>query len=136
MSRLQCFIFLKRWIKDNWKWHMSTIKNGQILMYCHFDKIIKEPGTSFQSPAFSQKHVRNVCHTAQVIWQDLGFKRNKHKCNLHYAAILMMTSQILKSAGFTKTQKSRYLENKTFFLQIKKFINYTSSAALWQRIVL
>ena len=40
----------------------------------------------------------------------------------------MMTSQILKSAGFTKTQKFQYLENKTlFFLEIKKFINYTSS---------
>ena len=50
---------------------------------------------------------------------------------MHYAAILMMTSQILKSAGFTKTQKSRYLEDETvFFLQIKKFINYTLSAAL------
>ena len=33
-------------------------------------------------------------------------KCNLHQCNLHYAAILMMTSQILKSAGFTKTQKS------------------------------
>ena len=43
---------------------MPTIKNGQILIYCHFNKIIKVPGTSFQSPAFSQKHVRNVCHTA------------------------------------------------------------------------
>ena len=43
---------------------MKTIKNGQILLYCHFNKIIKEPGTSFQSPAFNQKHVRNVCHTA------------------------------------------------------------------------
>ena len=33
----------------------------------------------------------------------------------------MMTSQILKSAGFAKTQKSRYLENETlFFLQIEK----------------
>ena len=44
----------------------------------------------------------------------------------------MMTSQILKSAGFKKTQKSRYLENETlFFLQIKKkIINYASSAAL------
>ena len=43
----------------------------------------------------------------------------------------MMTSQILKSAGFTKTQKSRYLENETlFFLQIKKIINYTSGVAL------
>ena len=42
----------------------------------------------------------------------------------------MMTSQILKSASFTKTQKSQYLEKETFFLQIKKFINYISSAAL------
>ena len=48
----------------------------------------------------------------------------------------MMTSQILKPAGFTKTKKSWYLENETFFLQTKKFINYTSSAALSQRIVL
>ena len=47
-----------------------------------------------------------------------------------------MTSQILKSVDFTKTQKSRYLENKTFFLQIKKFINYTSRATLRQKIVL
>ena len=43
---------------------MSTIKNGQISLYCHFNKIIKGPGTSFQSPAFSQKHVRNICHRA------------------------------------------------------------------------
>ena len=43
---------------------MSTIKNGQILLYCNFNKIIKEPGTIFQSAAFNQKHVRNVCDTA------------------------------------------------------------------------
>ena len=42
----------------------------------------------------------------------------------------MMTLQILKSAGFTETEKFGHLENETFFLQIKKFINYTSSAAL------
>ena len=41
---------------------MSTIKNGQILLYCHFNKIIKGPGISFQSLELSQKHVRNVCH--------------------------------------------------------------------------
>ena len=49
----------------------------------------------------------------------------------------MMASQILKSAGFTKTQKSRYLENETlFYLQIKKFINHTLRATLLQEIVL
>ena len=45
----------------------------------------------------------------------------------------MMTSQVLQFVDFTKTQKSKYLENETFFLQIKKFINYTSRATLWQK---
>ena len=30
----------------------------------HFNKIIKGPGTSLQSPAWCQKHIKNVCHTA------------------------------------------------------------------------
>ena len=35
----------------------------------------------------------------------------------------MMTSQILKSVDFTKTQESRYLEKETlFFLQIKNLL--------------
>ena len=38
---------------------------------------------------------------------------------------------------FHKTQKSRYFENETlFFHQIKKFINYTSSATLLKKKVL
>ena len=46
-----------------------------------------------------------------------------------HLAMVMMTSM-----HFTKTQKSRYLENETlFFLQIKKFINYTSRATLLQK---
>ena len=45
----------------------------------------------------------------------------------------MMTSQILKSAGFTKTQKSRYLKNETlFFLQIKKSL-ITHQALLYDK---
>ena len=32
----------------------------------------------------------------------------------------MLTPQILKSVNFTKTQKSRYLENKIFFSSKKK----------------
>ena len=54
-----------------------------------------------------------------------------HKFNFHYPAMPMMMSQILKSADFTKTQKSQCVENETlFFLQIQKFINYTSTATL------
>ena len=40
-----------------------------------------------------------------------------------------MTSQILQFVDFTKTQKSKYPESETLlFLQVKKFINYTSRA--------
>ena len=45
-----------------------------------------------------------------------------------------MTSEILQFVDFTKTQKSKHLENKTFFfLQIKNFYNYTLGATLWQK---
>ena len=95
---------------------MAPIKRGQISLYFHFNKIGKESGTSFQSSTFSQKHVRNVCHTAHqhlpnFVLTVLWVQRNKHKSNFHYAAVSMMTSQILKSVDFSKTQKSRYLEN-------------------------
>ena len=36
----------------------------------------------------------------------------------------MTTSEILKSVELTKTYKSRYLKNETFFLQIIEFVNY------------
>ena len=45
----------------------------------------------------------------------------------------MMKTQILQFADFTTTQKPEYVENKTFFLQIKKIINYTLRATLWQK---
>ena len=45
----------------------------------------------------------------------------------------MVTSYISKFVDFTKTQKSRYIENETFFLQTKIFITYTSRATLWQK---
>ena len=95
---------------------MSTIENGQISLYCHFNKIIKWPGTSFRSPTLRQKYVRNVCHTApSFILVVLRIKKNKLKCNFHYVAIPMMTSQILEYVDFTETQKSRYFENETLF---------------------
>ena len=43
------------------------------------------------------------------------FRIKKNKCNFHYVAMPMMTPQIFKSVNFTKTQKSRYFKNQTFF---------------------
>ena len=46
----------------------------------------------------------------------------------------IITSQILKSVDFRKTQKYGYLENETLFcIQLKKFINYTQMATLWKK---
>ena len=60
--------------------------------------------------------------------------RNKHERNFHYVAMHMMMSQILKLTDFTKTQKSRYLQNEKFFFQMKKSINNTSNylMIIWQ----
>ena len=58
MSRFQCLILYKM-NKGQLK-----IASGEISLHCHFNKIIKGPGTSLQSPALSQKHIRTVCHTA------------------------------------------------------------------------
>ena len=35
---------------------MSTIKNGRISLYCHFNKTIKGTGTSFQSLELDKKN--------------------------------------------------------------------------------
>ena len=43
---------------------LNDMENSQISLYCRFNKIMKWSGTSFQSPALNQKHIRNVCHTA------------------------------------------------------------------------
>ena len=56
---------------------MSTTKNDLILLYWHFNKIIKEPGTSFQSPAFSQKYVGNGFHTGQQYLTKFHFDRTQ-----------------------------------------------------------
>ena len=105
---------------------MLTIKNCQISLYCHFNKIIKEPGTSFQSPVLSQKHVRNVCLTAYQYLTKFLFQSaqdSKEISRSGYSTTIMpiMMSLILKSVDFTEAQKSRYIENKILvFLQITK----------------
>ena len=48
----------------------------------------------------------------------------------------MTASQISKFVDFAKTEKSKYLDKKTLFLlQTKKFINRTSRATLWKKIL-
>ena len=50
--------------------------------------------------------------------------------------MFMMRSQILKFAHLWETQKPKYLENeRQFFPFVKKCINCTLRAILWQKIV-
>ena len=120
---------------------MSTIKNDQIWLYCHFNKLIKRAQNQFPRHKIEPKTYQKCFSYSTLVFdqyflQYLGFKRNKQKCNFHYVAMHMM-SQILKSVDFSKTQKSRNHENKAlFFLQIKKLINCASRATVWQKNVL
>ena len=105
---------------------MLTIKIGQILLHCHFNKIIKQPGTSFQSLVLNQKYVRTICLTPYQYLtklllesaqdsKEISISRNSTTSNAYDDVT------DLNSVDFTKVQKSRYLENKIlFFLQIKK----------------
>ena len=52
---------------------MSTIKNGQFSLYCHLNKIIKGPRTSFQSPALIQKHVKYVGPYSTLVFDQISF---------------------------------------------------------------
>ena len=45
---------------------MSIIKNDKIWLYGHFNKIIKRPETSFQSPSVNQNTAYNTLVFDQV----------------------------------------------------------------------
>ena len=71
-----------------------------------------------------------TCLLTYFEWMDMYGVLIPKIYAIKYESIL-----ILRSMNFTKLQKPRYVENETFSLQIKKFINYTSKATLWQKIV-
>ena len=117
---------------------MATIKDGQISFYCHFNKIIKGSEASFQSPALSQRHVKNVCHTAHQYLTKYHFDSTQHSKETSISVSIYSNAYDditdFEICGFQKVQKSRYLENETLiFLRTKHFINYTLRATLLQR---
>ena len=122
---------------------MSTVENGKILLYCHFNKIIKGPGTSFPSRALSQKYVRNVCHTAHQYLTKFHFDSTWESKEISINVTSLCSNaydyvtdfEIWISQKNTKIQISRE-QNLIFSSNKKKFINYLSKATLWQKIVL
>ena len=97
---------------------MLTIKNGQISLYCYFNRIIRVPRTNFQSPALRQKHARNVSFTTyqyltKFLFESAWIQQKQAYVEIPLLAIPLMAPQTLESVDFTNTQKYRYLENKT-----------------------
>ena len=52
---------------------MTTIKNIQVLLYYHFNKIIKGPGTSFPSAAFSLKTYYKCFSHNKLVFDQISF---------------------------------------------------------------
>ena len=101
---------------------MSTIRNGQISRHFNFNKIIKWPGTSFQSHQWARDMLEMLVIQHTSIWPNLiltvlGLKRNKHKCKFNYLAMLMMT---LKLVDFSK--KIHQLNIKGYFTEQNTFV--------------
>ena len=105
---------------------MLTIKNCQISLYCHSNKIIKELGTTFQFPVWSKKYVRNFCLTVYQYLTKFLFQSAQDSKEIGISGNFTTSNAYdnvtnFKIVYFTKAQKSRcLLENKIFFLQIKK----------------
>ena len=60
MSSFSVFHYFERVNKGELKMVNINYLKLTVSLYFHFIKIIKGPGTSFQSSALNQKHVRNV----------------------------------------------------------------------------
>ena len=108
---------------------MLTIKNCQFSLYCHFNKIIKEPGISFQSPVLSQKHVRNVSHTAyqylkKFIFQSAQDSKEINRTGNYTTSNAYNDVTDFKICGFHKSTKNLdILRTKYyFFFKLKKYV--------------
>ena len=121
---------------------MSTIKNGQILLYCHFNKIIKEPGTS-SSLQHSAKNTLEMCCfmtknslVAEVTfkWKShvrttgkfrsfteimLAYSENKHgeKKQHRQSIIIKMNIKYISNCCFLKRRKFVVKKSKSFLYE-------------------
>ena len=93
------------------KWTLKkkklTIKNWQISLYYHFNKIIKEPETSFQD--LVTKFFFKVKK-----WESKEITEKK----IPLLVMPIMISQILKSVDFTKVQNLDIFRTKYLITRI------------------
>ena len=85
---------------------MSTIKNGKISLYCHFNKVIKGPD-AFRHRPKNMSGMFVIHHTSilpNFILIVLIIQKEINITGVTYVAMHMMISQILK-CGFHKITK-------------------------------
>ena len=104
---------------------MLTIKNWQISLYCHFNKIIQELGTSFQSPVLSQKHVRIVCLTAYQYLTKFLFQSPQDSKEISIRGISTTSNAYddvtdFKICEFHKSTKVQISRERNIFYSNKK----------------
>ena len=121
---------------------MPAIKNDQISIQYYFKKIIKRPGSKFQSPELSRKYVQNVCHTVHQYLAKSHFDSSQDSKEISMRVTLLCSNVYDDVTDFeicafhrnTKTQISR--ERNIIFSSNKKVINCISRVTLLQKIVL
>ena len=113
-----------------------TIRNGQILLYFGFNRIIKGPGIIFQSPALSRKHVRKFFHTVHQHLTKSRFDSTQDPKEISITVNSIMQqclSQYFEFHKSIKIQISReqsiifYLNKKIHILHIKGYFMTKSS---------
>ena len=103
-----------------------NFKDGQISLDCHFNKIIKGHVTSLQSPALSQKHVRNICHTAHYYLTKFHFDNTLDSKEISISVASIMQQCLwwrLRFWNLWISQKHKNLDisrTKHFFFKWKK----------------
>ena len=104
---------------------MLTIKNCQISLYCHFNKIIKKPGASFQSSILSQKYARNICLTVYQYLAKFLFQSAQDSKEISISGNSTTNNASddvtdFKICGFHESAKLQISREQNIFLQIKK----------------
>ena len=110
---------------------MLIIKNDQISPDCHFNKIIKLPGTLFQFPVMSRKHARNVCLAGYYYLNKLLFESAQNSKEISISGNSTTRNAYddvtdFEIFGFHKNTKIQISqEQNIFFIKLKKFTKNT-----------
>ena len=100
-----------------------TVKNGQILLYFRFNKIINEPTTIFQSPSLGQQHVRNVFHTVHQYLTKFCFDSTQNSKEISITVTSIMQQCLYQYQEFDKSIKIQTSRERSIMFSLNKNIH-------------